>query len=99
MPKPRLTLANIDKVARLSRLRLTANERQQAAHQLDSILGHFAAIQAIDTKAVPAADDVTGLHNITRDDQAITDQLCAATTLLELSPATQNNQLKVQSVF
>ncbi len=65
-----LTTDEIAKVAHLSRLKLTSAEQQQATKQLDSILGHFAAIQKIDTANVPPADDVTGLHNITRRDQA-----------------------------
>lgn len=94
-----LTPNEIAKVARLSRLKLTPAEQQQATTQLDGILGHFAAIQKIATTDVPPADDVTGLHNIARADEAKPDTLTTAAMLLEQAPATKNNQIKVQAVF
>lgn len=66
-------MANItrDEVARvgiLARLELTPEEIERFTGQLDSILGHFAQLQAVDTQDVPATSHAIALSNVLRED-------------------------------
>lgn len=94
-----ITVKDVERVASLGRLKLTDKELKHAAVNLEQILAHFAAIQAIDTGNVPPADDVTGLRNITRDDIAQPDVLTSTDALLAAAPATLQRQVKVRAVF
>jgi aspartyl-tRNA(Asn)/glutamyl-tRNA(Gln) amidotransferase subunit C len=49
---PRATVETVDHLARLARLRLTDEERQTFARQLDQILAYAESIQALDTAGV-----------------------------------------------
>src|SRR5437016_2540373 len=48
-----LTPADVDHVAALARLGITAEERERFAQQLSGILEHFQALQALDTAQIP----------------------------------------------
>jgi aspartyl-tRNA(Asn)/glutamyl-tRNA(Gln) amidotransferase subunit C len=95
----KITEEEVKKVASLARLGMTEVEIERATQNLRSILGHFAAIQQIDTAGVPTSDDVTGLKNVARVDEAAPENICSADRLLELTPETQGRYVKVKAVF
>lgn len=94
-----VTPAEVKKVAQLGRLGLTDEEIQRATAQLSGILDHFSAIQKIKTKNIPTSDDVTGLKNVTRADEAKPEELCLTDELLQAAPEIKNRQFKVKAVF
>lgn len=98
-PKSQITPEVVSKIAQLGRLALTNEETTNAAVQLTSILDHFSAIQAIETKNVPTADAVSGLQNISRPDEAKPEKLASHENLLKIAPDTANGQVKVKAVF
>lgn len=55
-------------LARLARLALTDSELESFAGQLDAILAHVGAIQAVDVSGVEATDNPLGIVNVTRPD-------------------------------
>ncbi|MBO0677304.1 Asp-tRNA(Asn)/Glu-tRNA(Gln) amidotransferase subunit GatC [Mycolicibacterium sp. S2-37] len=55
-------------LARLARLALTDSELDSFAGQLDAILGHVGAIQAVDVTGVEATDNPLTVVNVTRPD-------------------------------
>lgn len=65
----RLTLADVDHVAALARLGLDAAEKERLRDQLSSILGHIAALEEIDTAAIPPTAQVVELTNVLRADE------------------------------
>src|SRR5207248_5790966 len=65
-----LTPADVDHVAALARLGITAEERERFAQQLSGILEHFQALQALDTAQIPPTAQVLDLRNVMRPDQA-----------------------------
>lgn len=95
----KVTPEEVKKVAQLGRLGLTDEEIERATQQLSSILDHFSQIQKIKTKNVSTSDDVTGLKNVTREDEARQNDLCEAKNLLEAAPEIKNGQFKVKAVF
>jgi aspartyl-tRNA(Asn)/glutamyl-tRNA(Gln) amidotransferase subunit C len=63
-----LSLEEVDHVAGLARLGLTAEEREQLRAQLSSILGHISALNQLDTDNIPPTAQVVALTNVMRDD-------------------------------
>ena len=95
----KVTTQEVKKVAQLGRLGLSHEEVNRATQQLSSVLDHFSQIQKMKTEGVPTSDDVTGLKNITREDEAKPEELCATDELLKTAPETKDKQFKVKAVF
>lgn len=64
----RLTIEDVDHVAGLARLGLTEAEKERMRNQLSGILEHIAAIEEIDTAAIPPTAQTIALTNVMRDD-------------------------------
>ena len=64
-----LTIADVERVAALAHLELTADEKQLFTRQLADILAYAQQVQAIDTSGVPATAHVLTGHHAERDDQ------------------------------
>ncbi len=100
MSKTENITANIvNRIAALGRIALTEPEKQDMAQKLADILGHFSAIQKIDTHHVPTADNLTGLTNATRADKVEKEKLCTPPALLDAAPETKQGHVKVPGVF
>ena len=65
-----LTIAEVEHIADLARLSLTADEKALYRDQLSAILDYAAAIQQVDTSAIPPTATVLPLRNVMRDDSA-----------------------------
>ena len=65
-----LSLAEVEHVAELARLRLTAEEKALFREQLSAILDYADVIQSIDTSAIPPTATVLPLRSVMRDDVA-----------------------------
>jgi aspartyl-tRNA(Asn)/glutamyl-tRNA(Gln) amidotransferase subunit C len=64
----RLTDAEVEHVAELARLGLTADEVGLLRDQLSVILDHIAALDEVDTAAIPPTAQVLDLTNVMRAD-------------------------------
>ena len=69
-----LTLEDVEHVAALARLGLDDSEKERLREQLSSILGHIAALEELDTAAIPPTAQVVNMTNVMRDD-AVTSSL------------------------
>jgi aspartyl-tRNA(Asn)/glutamyl-tRNA(Gln) amidotransferase subunit C len=63
-----LTRADVERIAALARLELTAEEVALFAEQLTAILGYADQVQQVDTSGVPAASVTTPETTVFRDD-------------------------------
>lgn len=63
-----LTAADVDKVAVLARLKLTAAERDRMAAQLGDILEYVDMLNEVDTEDVEPMAHAVELMNVLRDD-------------------------------
>lgn len=63
-----LTREEVEHVAFLSRLKLTDEEMARFTEQLNTILGHFAALQEADTSAIVGTTHVVPMVNMMRPD-------------------------------
>jgi aspartyl-tRNA(Asn)/glutamyl-tRNA(Gln) amidotransferase subunit C len=64
----RLTREEVEYVATLARLGLSDSEIARLQYQLSSILEHIAAIDRLDTDAIPPTAQVTTMTNVMRPD-------------------------------
>src|SRR3954470_1856566 len=64
-----LTRADVERIAALARLELTADEITLFAEQLTRILGYADQIQQVDTSNVPAGPVLTAADTVFRDDE------------------------------
>jgi len=65
-----ISRTDVQHVARLARLGLSANELDQLASELDHILDAMQALRALDTSAIPPTAQVIPLRNVMREDAA-----------------------------
>lgn len=94
-----ITPEEVRKISALARLSLTDDEVSSATRDLSGILNHFSAIGNINTADVPAADAVSGLSNISRQDVAQPNMLCTPEDLLARAPKTKQGYVQVPGVF
>jgi aspartyl-tRNA(Asn)/glutamyl-tRNA(Gln) amidotransferase subunit C len=62
-----LTIQDVERIARLAHLELTADEKQRFTRQLADILAYAEQIQTVDTTGVPATAHVNA-HGVERGD-------------------------------
>jgi aspartyl-tRNA(Asn)/glutamyl-tRNA(Gln) amidotransferase subunit C len=63
-----LTIADVERIAALAHLELTADEKELFRKQLDDILVYAEQVQAIDTSGVPATAHVNAGQRSERED-------------------------------
>jgi aspartyl-tRNA(Asn)/glutamyl-tRNA(Gln) amidotransferase subunit C len=97
MAKKKLTKAEVEHVAKLARLDLSAAEITKFQEQLGQILDYIDKINEVDTTDVEPTWQVTGLKNVMRPDKV--DDYERSDDLVAMAPASDDDQVKVKSVF
>ncbi|MGI8422732.1 MAG: Asp-tRNA(Asn)/Glu-tRNA(Gln) amidotransferase subunit GatC [Chloroflexota bacterium] len=92
-----LTPEDVDHVAALARLGITPDERARFADQLNGILEHFRALQALNTDDIPPTAQVLDVRNVMRDDVA-RPPLSHAQTMAN-APRQEDGFFRVQAVL
>lgn len=93
-----ITKELVEKLAHLARMKLTDEEMEKFAGQLDEIMTFFEKLQQVDTADVEPVSQITGLTNITRSDTPQESSL--NDELLECSPKeVVNCQVRVQKTL
>lgn len=65
----KLTAAQVRHIAKLARLEIRDDQVEKYAKELTNILGYIEQLQEVDTSAVEATAQVTGLSNAFRQDE------------------------------
>lgn len=65
----KITIQEVEHVARLARLELTAEEKERMRAQLDSILSYIDKLNELDTSAVEPTSHVIPMVNVMREDE------------------------------
>jgi len=65
----KITIKEVEHVARLARLELTEAEKEQMRAQLDSILSYIEKLNELDTSAVEPTSHVLPMKNVFREDE------------------------------
>ena len=93
----KLTIEQVEHIAKLARLNLTAGEKAKYAEQLSGILEYVDALQAVDTAEVEPTSQVTGLTNISRDDRVIESGI--SEELVAGAPQSRDGYIVIPKVF
>lgn len=64
-----LTITEVEHVAHLARLRLSADELEKLQHELSHILDYIDMLKEVDVSSVAPTAQVTDLANVMRDDE------------------------------
>lgn len=94
----KLSRAEVLKLARLARLDLTDEEVEQFQEQLSEILQYVEQLQAVDISGLEPTNQVTGLTNVTREDE-IRDYGYEPRDLLKNVPSKQDDMIKVKRMI
>lgn len=94
----KLTPQDVLKLARLARLQLTEEELHKYSDELTAILKYVEQLSSVDTKGVEPTSQVTGLTDVTREDEVI-DYGTSQEDLLKNLPAREKNYIKVKRVL
>jgi len=67
----KLSIEEVEYIARLSKLELTPDEKERYSDQLSSVLSYIDELKSVETDNVEATANVTGLSNIYREDKVV----------------------------
>ena len=69
MPEPKITMQEVDDVARLARLALSGEEKERMRRELDGILSYIDKLRALDTDGVEPTAYAVPMTNVMREDE------------------------------
>jgi aspartyl-tRNA(Asn)/glutamyl-tRNA(Gln) amidotransferase subunit C len=92
-----LTLADVEKIAHLARLELTAAEKSQYQNQLSAILDYAARLDELDVTAVLPTTSAIPLVNVVRDDSVVPSLPLAE--VLYNAPQQAGGQFQIKTVL
>lgn len=92
-----ITINDVQRLASLSSLHLSDDEAQALQGDLERIIKYIEQLGELDTTGVEPTYQVTGLENVWRDDEVVSD--VGRDALLALAPDQQNDQVKVPKVL
>jgi aspartyl-tRNA(Asn)/glutamyl-tRNA(Gln) amidotransferase subunit C len=91
----KLSRDDVLKLAQLARLELTDEEVEQYVAELSDILQYVEQLSSVDVKDLKPTNQVTGLTNVTREDET-RDYGYKADELLKNVPAVKDNQIEAK---
>src|SRR3954454_17521691 len=94
----KLTRDDVLKLAQLARLELTDEEVEEYTRELSEILQYVEQLGDVDVSGLKQTNQVTGLINVTRDDE-IKDYGYQPLDLLKNVPAVEDNQIKAKRMI
>ncbi|GAB4202134.1 MAG: Asp-tRNA(Asn)/Glu-tRNA(Gln) amidotransferase subunit GatC [Roseiflexaceae bacterium] len=92
-----LTREQVQHVARLARLKLSAEEEERMQSQLSNILDYIDMLAEVDVQDVPPTAQVTDLFNITRPDEVRPS--LPREDVLANAPNQQSGMFRVKAIF
>jgi aspartyl-tRNA(Asn)/glutamyl-tRNA(Gln) amidotransferase subunit C len=92
-----LTIAEVEHVAHLARLRLSAEELEKMRTDLSAILDHIDMLKEVDVSDVAPTAQVTELFNIMRED-AVRPSLSPEDVLAN-APDQRDGMFRVKTIF
>ncbi len=95
----KLTVDDIEHVARLARLHLSEEEKIRYADQLSVVLDYIEILNEVPTENVEETTQVTGLVDVTREDVVQSTDEITRKKMVEQFPEKIGPLLKVRAVF
>ena len=92
-----LTIAEVEHVAHLARLRLSAEEMEKMRTDLSAILDHIDMLKEVDVSDVAPSAQVTDLFNVMRED--VVRPSLPAEDVLANAPDQRDGMFRVKAIF
>jgi aspartyl-tRNA(Asn)/glutamyl-tRNA(Gln) amidotransferase subunit C len=92
-----LTIAEVEHVAHLARLRLSAEELEKLRTDLSAILDHIDLLMEVDVSAVAPTAQVADLFNVMREDE--TRPALPREDVLANAPDQRDGMFRVKAIF
>lgn len=93
----KLTLEQVQHIAELARLELTAEEKERYRQQLSAILEYAARLQSLDTSGIPPTSSVLPPRSVLREDEPRPG--LPLEEVLRNAPQTEQEQFRVPPVL
>ena len=93
-----LEIKDIEKLAKLARIELTAEEKDNLLKEVDPILGYVAQLKEV-VSSVGETKKAGELRNVTREDSSPNETASATDVLVADMPESQGNYLKVKKIL
>ena len=97
MTDPKISLTEVEHVARLARLDLDAAEKERMRRQLDQILTYIDTLRQVNTTGVPPTAHVLPLVNVMREDEVRPSYPVEA--MLQNAPRTAGDLIRVPRIL
>jgi len=94
----KITKDQLAQIAKLAKLNLPKNQKDQFLSQLESILEYFEILNKTNTKNVNPTYQVTGLKNILREDVIDTNRMFTQAEALANAPKQKNGYFVIKSI-
>ncbi|TYP68613.1 Asp-tRNA(Asn)/Glu-tRNA(Gln) amidotransferase subunit GatC [Paenibacillus methanolicus] len=92
-----ITLKDVEHVAKLARLELTEQEKEQFTGQLNAILKYAEKLNQLDTEGIEPTSHVLPVTNVMREDE--NRESVSNETALKNAPDEEDGQFKVPAVL
>lgn len=93
----KLSLEQVEHIAELAKLSLTAEEKESYREQLSAILDYADMLQQLDTDAIPPTATVLPLQNVMREDE-VTPSF-PVDEILANAPDVQDQYFRVKAIL
>lgn len=94
----KLSITEVEHIAKLSKLKLTDEEIEQYSRQLSSVLEYVGELSQINTDDILPLANVTGLENISRQDEIVESGISRDDIKIN-APEFKNGSFVVPGVF
>jgi aspartyl-tRNA(Asn)/glutamyl-tRNA(Gln) amidotransferase subunit C len=92
-----LTIAEVEHIAQLARLKLTAQEIERYREQLSAILDYADRLQSVDTSGILPTSSVLPAHTVLRQDKARPG--LSISEVMRNAPRSEKGQFRVPPVL
>ncbi len=93
----KITIKDVEYVAKLARLSLTVDEKKKFAEQLNAILEHIDELNKMDTEGVSPTSHAVAMKNVFREDEMEKFELTS--DIISNAPEKENRFFKVKKVI
>jgi len=94
---PKLSIKQVEHVAKLARLGIDKREKKKFQKELSSILDYVNKLSEVDTKDIEPIAQITGLTNVVREDKSRPST--EREKLLKNAPQTKDGYVKVKAIL
>lgn len=95
----KLKKEQVNHIAKLARLGLTAQKRGKFQRELSAILDFVEKLKEVEVEKVEPTAQVTGLENVSRQDKGQSRSRQEREKLLDLTPEIKDGHIKVKAIL